>query len=109
MFPRSQFAKRPGLTPNYLTSTMPYPRWTPADGAPRPMGREISPAQYYAEDIADAEAQFDHQETTLSHLFRKPHPAIGGRTYGEAVVDALAARGAPSAGLHRAYGIVDVR
>jgi hypothetical protein len=35
MFPRSQFAKRPGLTPNYLTSTMPYARWSPADGAPR--------------------------------------------------------------------------
>jgi hypothetical protein len=93
MFPRSQFAKRPGLTPNYLTSTMPYARWNPADGAPRALGREISPAQYYAEDIGDADAQFDHQETTLSHLFRKPHPAIGGRTYGQALVDALGARG----------------
>jgi SAM-dependent methyltransferase len=93
MFPRSQFAKRPGLTPNYLTSTMPYARWSPADGPPRAFGREVSPAQYYAEDIGDADAQFDHQETTLSHLFRKPHPAIGGRTYGEALVDALAARG----------------
>lgn len=93
MMPMSTFAKKPGLAPRYLTSTMPYRRWTPADGAPEAPGREVSPAAYYQHDVADAEAQFDHQETTLSHLFRRPHPALGGRTYGAALVDALAARG----------------
>ena len=97
MFPMSTFAKRPQMAPPYLSSTMPYRRWTPADGAPwdehGTQGREISPVAYYQSDIADAQAQFDHQETTLSHLFRRPHPALGGRTYGAALVDALAARG----------------
>ena len=93
-FPMSTFAGRPAMAPRYLTSTMPYRRWTPADGAPEAFGREVSPSAYYAHDVADADAQFDHQETTLSHLFRVPHPALGGRTYGAALVDALAARGA---------------
>jgi SAM-dependent methyltransferase len=97
MFPASTFAKRPQMAPPYLSSTMPYRRWTPADGAPwddhGTQGREVSPLAYYRHGVADADAQFDHQETTLSHLFRRPHPALGGRTYGAALVDALAARG----------------
>lgn len=106
MFPMSTFAKRPQMAPPYLGSTMPYRRWTAADGAPwdehavagsapdSPRGpRTISPIEYYQKDVRDADAQFDHQETTLSHLLRRPHPALGGRTYGAALVDALAARG----------------
>jgi SAM-dependent methyltransferase len=103
MFPLSTYAKRPQLAPPYLASTMPYRRWTPADGAPwdayDAAGRVVSPASHYADDVDDADLQFDHHETTLSHLFRRPHPALGGRTYGAALVDALAARGAlPDAG-----------
>ncbi len=32
-------------------------------------------------------------ETTVSHLFRRPHPALDGRSFGEALYDALDARG----------------
>ncbi|MCG8421300.1 MAG: SAM-dependent methyltransferase [Proteobacteria bacterium] len=62
-----------------------------ADTTAKP-GKYISTTGYYREQIADAEAQFDHRETTLSHLFRVPHPALQGRTYGQALVDALSAR-----------------
>jgi SAM-dependent methyltransferase len=85
--PWSIYAKRPGTAPSYLASTMPYAAWRP--GAPVP----IAPAlDDYHRRLADAAAQFDHQETTLSHLLRVPHPALRGRTYGEALVDALLAR-----------------
>lgn len=89
MMPWSTYAKRPGLAPPYLTSTMPYKPWQP--GTPVPPAPDLT--DYHQHTIGDAEAQFDHQETTLSHLFRVPHPALGGRTYGEAIVDALDARG----------------
>ncbi len=90
-FPMSTFAKRPGLTPNYLTSTMPYPRWQPGEPLERPI-TDVATDAYYR-DVADADAQFDHRETTLSHLFREPHPALRGRTYGAALIDALAKLG----------------
>jgi SAM-dependent methyltransferase len=99
MMPMSTYAKRPSLTPAYLTSTMPYAAWRPGTPVPGVQGREISPVDYYAAEVADANGQFDHQETTLSHLFRVAHPALAGRTYGEALADALVARGAvPAAG-----------
>jgi SAM-dependent methyltransferase len=88
MMPWSLYAKRPALAPAYLASTMPYARWQP--------GTQVPPAasltEYHVESIANANEQFDHQETTLSHLLRVPHPALGNRTYGQAVVDALLAR-----------------
>src|SRR5690606_13720330 len=72
----------------YLSSTMPYPRWTP--GTPVPPAPELT--AYHREAIGEADAQFDHQETTLSHLLRVPHPAIKARTYGQALADELLAR-----------------
>jgi SAM-dependent methyltransferase len=90
MMPWSMYAKRPSLAPAYLTSTMPYARWQP--GAPVPPPVELT--AYYREGINDADDQFDHQETTLSHLLRVPHPALAGRTYGQALIDVLLARGA---------------
>jgi SAM-dependent methyltransferase len=90
MMPWSMYAKRPSLAPAYLASTMPYARWEP--GSPVPPA--VSLTEYHVHDIARADEQFDHQETTLSHLFRVPHPALGGRTYGQALIDALLARGA---------------
>ena len=44
-------------------------------GDPRSSMQVMSPTEYYKRDVADADAQFDHQETTLSHLLRVPHPA----------------------------------
>jgi hypothetical protein len=89
MMPWSLYAKRPGMAPAYLASTMPYPRWTP--GTPVPSAASLT--DYYKHDVADAESQFDHQETTLSHLLRVAHPALGGRTYGQALADVLLDRG----------------
>lgn len=90
--PMSTFAKRPQMAPRYLASTMPYRSWTPGEPVPGTLGSDVSPVAYYEADVVDAAEQFDHRETTLSHLFRIPHPALAGRTYGEALVDGLVQR-----------------
>lgn len=46
------------------------------------------------EQIADADTHFDEGETTFAHTFAEPHPALGGRRYGEALALALAREGA---------------
>lgn len=92
VMPWAMYAKRPAMAPPYLTSTMPYARWTPGT----PVAPAPSLVEYHLHGIpeAGAEQQFDHTETTLSHLLRVPHPALRGRTYGTALVDALVAKGA---------------
>ena len=90
MMPWSTYAKRPGMAPPYLASTMPYAPWQPGAPVPPP----VALTDYYRAGVADADAQFDHEETTLSHLLRVAHPALRGRTYGEALIDALIARDA---------------
>lgn len=47
----------------------------------------------YENDTLSPQTRFDEVETTISHLFRAPHPALGGRTYGHALFEALVARG----------------
>lgn len=90
----SFYKGRQHLKPPYLASTMPYASYDPAkDPAPTPIEDHFSPEQYYAHEVVDAAEQFDHQETTLSHLFRRPHPALQGRTYGQAMVDGLFSKG----------------
>ncbi|HEU4727473.1 MAG TPA: SAM-dependent methyltransferase [Kofleriaceae bacterium] len=111
MMPASVYAKRPAMAPAYLASTMPYPSWQP--GTPVPQQPALD--AYHTLEIADADAQFDHQETTLSHLLRVPHPALAGggapgaapapRTYGQALADALLARGAVPEGTVRVLEI----
>lgn len=99
MMPWSVYARRPAMAPAYLASTMPYPSWEP--GTPVPPGPAL--VDYHQTAIGDADAQFDHQETTLSHLLRVPHPVLaapvrgdgGGRaprSYGQALIDSLLAR-----------------
>jgi len=101
-FPFSFYKGRADMQPPYLTSTMPYAKFSAAAGdAPLSQAESVSPTNYYQHDIADADEQFDHQETTLSHLFREPHPALANRTYGQAVVDALAQRDALPSGTAR--------
>lgn len=77
--------------PAYLSSTMPYPAL--ADDAvpidPFADGDGVDNRAYHRRDIDDAERQFEDVETTLAHLFRDPHPALGGRRYGEALLDGL--------------------
>ena len=88
-FPLSMFAKRPQMAPRYLASTMPYRRWQRGEPIDAPVGN-VATDDYYRDDVKDAAEQFEHRETTLSHLFREPHPALHGKTYGAALVDALA-------------------
>ena len=97
----SFYEGRQHMAPPYLSSTMPYASYDAAvDPEPVPFDARVSPEGYYAASILDADAQFDHQETTLSHLFRFPHPALGGRTYGQALVDGLIASGELPASQH---------
>lgn len=51
------------------------------------------PAPSYRRDQVPPRVRFDEVETTISHLFRRPHPALQGRTFGAALHDALKARG----------------
>jgi SAM-dependent methyltransferase len=88
MMPWSAYAKRPAMAPPYLASTMPYAPWQPGTPVPPP----VSLTDYHRHDIANADSQFDHQETTLSHLLRVPHPALHGKTYGTALIDQLVTR-----------------
>lgn len=85
MMPWSLYSKRPAMAPPYLTSTMPYARWQPGTAVPP----AVSLSEYHKSSINDANAQFDHQETTLSHLLRVPHPVLDDRTYGQALGDVI--------------------
>lgn len=91
--PMSTFAARPQMAPRYLTSTMPYRSWRPGEPVPGSLESDVSPAAYYEQEVSDAAEQFDHRETTLSHLLRVPHPALAGRTYAQALLDGLSQRG----------------
>lgn len=82
--------------PPYLRSTMPYEPFDPASPPERPLveRRVVSATPHYRDDARTATARFDDDETTLSHLFREPHAGLGGRSWGQALFQALAARGA---------------
>ncbi|HEX7702464.1 MAG TPA: SAM-dependent methyltransferase [Kofleriaceae bacterium] len=88
MMPWSAYSKRPGMAPAYLASTMPYAPWQPGSPVPPP----VSLTDYYRHDVTKADEQFDHQETTLSHLLRIAHPALHGKTYGQQLIDQLVTR-----------------
>ncbi len=86
--PRSAF-ELVGLPP-YVYSTMPYPRMRASEGpAPEPSLRE-----YHKLEITSADEQFERRETTLSHAFRVPHPALENRTYGGQLARVLVERDA---------------
>ena len=44
-------------------------------------------------DRVPVRRRFDEVECTVSHLLRRPHPALGGRTYGEALLRGASDRG----------------
>jgi SAM-dependent methyltransferase len=48
---------------------------------------------HHRTDRLSAGHRFDEVECTISHLLRFPHPALGGRRYGEALLQGIAARG----------------
>jgi len=82
--------------PPYATSTVPYAPFDEAathdDGPLRDL------AAYHQTGIADAEAQFEENETTLSHLLSDPHPALDGRTYAQTLADVALDRAWAGAG-----------
>ena len=83
--------------PPYLSSTMPYARLEGTVASdPFEEGGVFDLRAYHRESITNADAQFDEVETTLSHLFRVPHPALGGATYASRMADALVSRGLAS-------------
>ncbi|MCO4763067.1 MAG: class I SAM-dependent methyltransferase [Myxococcales bacterium] len=88
--------------PPYLTSTMPYPRLTTAGTHDPYLDLDIDGdgdadvvqnEGYHTTAIANADAQFEDVETTLSHLFRDPHPALADRSWAHAMRDALIDKG----------------
>jgi SAM-dependent methyltransferase len=48
---------------------------------------------HHRQDRLSPGRRFDEVECTISHLLRRPHPALKGRRYGEALLQGLAARG----------------
>src|SRR5439155_1516149 len=86
--------------PSWAESTMPWPAVDPhawsagmplrSTGAAAPDPGDLAA---YHDHITDAAAQFDDTETTLSHLFREPHRALGGATFGARLAEALVRRG----------------
>lgn len=77
--------------PPYATSTVPY---APFDAA---AADEAGPVRdlmaYHQTGIGDAEAQFEENETTLSHLLSDPHPALANLSYAQTLAKVAAKRG----------------
>lgn len=90
MLPRPRQAFELVGLPPYVYSTMPYPRLRESE-AP---AADPSLRDYHKLDITDADEQFERRETTLSHAFRVPHPALENRTYGVQLARVLVERDA---------------
>jgi len=76
-------AGKVGQLPPYLKSTMPYKRVTAEIRGERSLhvGLDVEEGAVLSRE----QRERDRVETTLSHLFREPHPALGGRSYGGAL------------------------
>jgi len=93
-FPFSVFRNKEESLPPYLKSVAQFDRFDPehppvGNGTELAEARRISPLDYYQNTVADGGRQFDEIETTLSHLFREPHPALDGQTYGQRFASVL--------------------
>lgn len=53
---------------------------------------------YHLHEITDAEHQFNRVEVTVSHAYGVAHPALGGRSYGQALFDLCKSAGVLRAG-----------
>jgi SAM-dependent methyltransferase len=58
-------------------------------GAPREGRAQTSDLAAFHAAITDGPTHFDDVETTVAHAHAIPHPALHGRTYGQALADAL--------------------
>lgn len=83
-------SKLPKLPP-YATSTVPYAPFDAPD--PPADARRQDLLAYHQHEIADAERQFEENETTLSHLLSDPHPALQDRTYAQTLAQIALERG----------------
>ncbi len=92
---RLSYFRRGVPRPPWLDSTMPYADLAD-DAAPTdPFATSdggIDNRAWHRDEIVDAVAQFEDRETTLAHLFRHPHPALGGVPFGAALLRGLSAR-----------------
>lgn len=59
--------------------------------------REIK--RYHREDISTAHKQFENIETTVSHIYKDPHPLLANRNYGGAFARRLIAKGLIKTGM----------
>jgi SAM-dependent methyltransferase len=87
-------AREPGLS---RLVDVPRPPNARPDHLTGPAG-ETTLAWYHLHAIDDGETHFDDRETTVAHSLGLPHPALGGRRYGQALRDALVARRLPVEG-----------
>ncbi|MSQ83586.1 MAG: methyltransferase domain-containing protein [Myxococcales bacterium] len=83
-------SKMPRLPP-YASSTVPYAPFDEVQST-QPVAHADLTA-YHTTAIADAEAQFEENETTLSHLLSDPHPALNNRSYAQTLADLAVQRG----------------
>ena len=84
--------------PRWADSTMPWPEVTARGLLDGDAPHDPGDLHRYHAAIDDPAAQFEETETTLSHLFRDPHPSLGGQTFGARLASGLLARGVPSSG-----------
>jgi SAM-dependent methyltransferase len=72
------------------------------EGAFRAAQQPVPGAEsFHLHALEDAWQNFEAQETTVSHAFRVSHPALGGRSYGQALADRLLGLGALGRGSAR--------
>ena len=90
--PLPEVAEGGGFSPEFLTHVKNLSAFGRRPPEPPRPAVELAAAQHRAGRRRAAE-QFVRRETTLSHLFRVPHPALGGRSYGGALGAALLGRG----------------
>ncbi|MDX9720982.1 MAG: hypothetical protein RBU37_09545 [Myxococcota bacterium] len=91
----SRYQGRRHAMPPYLVSTMFYDRVTHILRSETP-GPRVHIRGQRSEPIDPAILEADRLENRLSYLFREPHPALGGQSYGARVLDKLDELGAIS-------------
>lgn len=82
--------------PPFARSSMPYERVSDPsklDEILKPLDDVVDVRDYHKETIKDANEQFEVEETTLSHMFRNPHTALRGKTYGGRFAGQLVGQG----------------
>lgn len=82
---RGEIERQPHLWAPYLDSVMRYPALDEHSAVTVPLHQRVrfSPLAYREEIGAPARPLLDSRRASLSYLFRRPHPALDGETYGQ--------------------------